>query len=254
MREKGTMGNGDLDPHREPAGPTDQHSSQGHSEGHQGHAHGHHDEGWWHQLRYMKHAPQLWKAPVNEALVALVGPASGEQVLDVGAGMGPAVLAAADRVGDGRVFAVDPSPLMRGVMIARRRFRGLGNRVVVLGGKAEDLPLDNASIDAAWSINCVHHWGDDHKACRELARVMRPGGRLVLLDEQFSDPTHPRHDSYDSSRRGQPGFFHEIDTDRLGRLLEEAGFRVDRAGDESLGGAPVKLVWAFRRSGASNSS
>lgn len=187
-------------------------------------------------------------------MVKLVGVAPGERVLDVGAGMGPAVLAAIYRVGEGRVFAVDPSPLMRGIMRLRRTSRRLGGRLVVLKGKAEELPLDDGSIDAAWSINCVHHWGDDQKACREFGRVIRPGGRLVFLDEQFSDPTHPRHDSYDSSRKGQPGFFHEIDTDRLSHLLEEAGFSVDRAGDERLDDVPVKLVWAVRRSDAGTPS
>ena len=226
------------------------HSPQEQGHGHGEHAHGHHHEGWWHQIRYLKHTPTLWKAPTNQALVELIGPVPGEQVLDVGAGMGPAVLSAAYRVGTGRVFAVDPSPLMRGITRMRGASRRLGGRVRILKGKAEDLPLDDSSIDAAWSINCVHHWGDDAEACRELGRVIRPGGRLVLLDEQFSDPTHPRHDSYDSSRKGQPGFFHEIDTDRLSHLLEEAGFSVDRAGDERLDDVPVKLVWAVRRSDA----
>ena len=243
----------DTEDHQESAGKPGHHFPDGHSDGHGEHGHGHGHEGWFHQLRYLKHAPRLWTAPINEALVKLIAPGPGERVLDVGAGMGPAVLAASALVGDGRVFAVDPSPLMRGIMRFRRTSRRLGDRVVVFKGKAEDLPLESASIDAAWSINCVHHWGDDEKACRELGRVVRPGGRLVLLDEQFSDPTHPRHDSYDSSRRGQPGFFHEIDTDRLARLLEEAGFGIDRCGDERVGGAPVKLVWAVRRSDATGS-
>ncbi len=223
------------------------------SHGHDHHGHGHH-EGWWHQLRYLKHSNELWKGPLNGTLVEMVAPAEGEQVLDIGAGMGPGVLAACRRIGDGQVFAVDPSPLMRGIMRIRRMARRFGDRLVIRKGIAEELPLATASIDAAWSINCVHHWGDDQKACQELGRVVRPGGRLALLDEQFSDPAHPRHDSVDHSRHGQPGFFHEIDTDRLVGLLGEAGFRIERAGDEQLDGVPVKLVYAVRQRGAGGPS
>ena len=213
-----------------------------------GHHHGHGHEGWWHQARYLKHAPQLWRSTINEAVVRLIDPDEGETMLDVGAGMGPAVLAAARRVGAGRVFALDPSPLMRGIMRFRRRTAGLADRLSIMKGKAEEIPLDDASVNGAWSINCVHHWGDDQVACTELGRVMKPDGRLLLLDEQFSHPDHPRHDSYDDSRHGEPGFFHEIDTDRLGRLLEEAGFRIERAGDERLDEVPVRLIRAVRLS------
>ena len=214
--------------------------------GHGGHSHGHHDEGWWHQLRYLKHSKELWRGPMNATLVEMVTPAPGEHVLDIGAGMGPAVLEACRRTGGGQVFAVDPSPLMRTIMRIRRMANRLRGRLIILAGKAEKLPLESASIDAAWSINCVHHWGDDQKACQEIGRVIRPGGRLALLDEQFGDPTHPRYDEMDHSRHGQPGFFHEIDTERLAGLLGEAGFLIDRAGDERLDGVPVKLIWAVR--------
>ncbi len=242
-----------MSDHQESADQPDHESPRG-SHSHEDHGHGHHHEGWWHQLRYLRHSKELWQGPINATLVEMVAPTDGEQVLDIGAGMGPGVLEACDRIGDGRVFAVDPSPLMRGVMSMRRMARRLGGRLVVLKGKAEELPLETASIDAAWSINCVHHWGDDQKACQELGRVIRPGGRLALLDEQFGDPTHPRHDSVDHSRHGQPGFFHEIDTERLAGLLGEAGFGVDRAGDERLDGVPVKLIWAVRQGGTGRSS
>ena len=50
----------------------------------------------------LKHAPTLWTSSVNEGVVELVNPREGETMLDVGAGMGPAVLAAARRVGGGQ--------------------------------------------------------------------------------------------------------------------------------------------------------
>lgn len=236
----------DLEGQAESAENPDHHGS--------GHHHGHEHEGWWHQVRYLKHAPRLWTSPINEAVVGLIDPGEGETMLDVGAGMGPAVLSAARRVGNGRVFALDPSPLMRGIMRFRRRTAGLGDRLSIMKGKAEEIPLDAASVNGAWSINCVHHWGDDGVACAELGRVMKPDGRLLLLDEQFSDPAHPRYDSYDDSRHGEPGFFHEIDTDRLGGLLEEAGFRIERAGDQLLDAVPVRLIRAVRLSDDPGSS
>ena len=87
-----------MEDHQDTPGQTGDHPSDHHSdEDHGEHAHGHHHEGWWRQLFYLRHAPRLWKSPINVAVVELIGPAEGERVLDVGAGMGPAVLAASRR-------------------------------------------------------------------------------------------------------------------------------------------------------------
>ena len=123
-----------------------------------GHHHGHEHEGWWHQVRYLKHASQLWTSPINRAVVGLIDPAEGETMLDVGAGMGPAVLAAARRVGDGRGRCFGPFTADEGIMRFRRRTGGLADRLSIMKGKAEEIPLDDGSVNGAWSINCVHHW------------------------------------------------------------------------------------------------
>ncbi len=243
-----------MEAHQDTPEQPDRHSPDRDSDqDHGGHVHGHQHESWWRQLTYLKHAPQLWSSPINEAVVELIDPAEGERVLDVGAGMGPAVLAAARRIGDGQVIAVEPSLLMRGIMKVRRRSQASSERIVIVGGKAEQIPAEEGSIDAAWSINCVHHWIDDRAACAEFGRVLRPDGRLVLLDEQFGDPTHPRFKPSNLHRHGKPGFFHEIDTDRLSRILVEEGFRIEQAGDERLEETPVKLVRAVRLAGPDSS-
>ena len=73
------------------------------------------------------------------------------------------------------VIAVEPSEAMR----ARCR------HPYVLAGDAANIPLDNASVDAAWLSTVIHHVPDLTKAARELRRVVRPGGP-VLIRSAFS--------------------------------------------------------------------
>lgn len=95
-------------------------------------------------------------------------------VLDVGCGTG---LMSKHLVRGGReVVGVDLSP----AMISRARVRGLPNARFVLGD-AEDLPLGDAGFDAVLNLISFHHYPDPSLAIAEFRRVLRPGGRLVLI-------------------------------------------------------------------------
>ena len=52
---------------------------------------------------------------------------------------------------------------------------------------AEDLPVAGGSTEVLGATNAVHHWVDHAAVWREFARVLAPGGRLVLVDEDFED-------------------------------------------------------------------
>jgi ubiquinone/menaquinone biosynthesis C-methylase UbiE len=106
-----------------------------------------------------------------------VGPQ--DDVLEVGFGGGGllAMLLARTR---GRVFGVDVSEAM--VMRAQRRFRKEA-RLSVQAGSVEKLPLEDASVDRAASVNNLYFWADPKAALAELARVIRPGGRLAIAFE-----------------------------------------------------------------------
>jgi ArsR family transcriptional regulator len=78
-----------------------------------------------------------------------------------------------------RVIAVDFSPEM--LTAARDRLREIDN-VEVRDGALEQLPLDNDTLDAATLFLVLHHVDDPGRVLAEAARVLRPGGRLVIAD------------------------------------------------------------------------
>jgi ubiquinone/menaquinone biosynthesis C-methylase UbiE len=111
----------------------------------------------------------------------------GEHVLDIGAG--PALLVAdmAAVVGpSGHVTGLEVSDSMLGV--ARRRCTSLptADRITLVNGDAAALPFPDASFDAATSTQVYEYVPDVDQALAELYRVLRPGGRALVLDTDWA--------------------------------------------------------------------
>ena len=107
---------------------------------------------------------------------------AGETVVDLGSGAGIDALIAARQVGpNGKVIGVDMTPEM--LAAARRNAEAAGaEQVDFREGRLEDLPVDDALVDALTS-NCVINLVPDKALVfSEIARVLRPGGRLVVSD------------------------------------------------------------------------
>jgi len=116
--------------------------------------------------------------PVLEHVLARAGLQPGEQVLDLGTGTGAAAEKAALAVGtDGHVLAVDPSPEM--LVLAGQRAEQASVRFQLAEGSGESIPAADGSFDVILASLSLMFVIDRAAAAREMARVLRSGGRLV---------------------------------------------------------------------------
>lgn len=125
----------------------------------------------------------------NPTAVAELRP--GETVLDLGSGGGIDVLLSAARVGpSGFAYGLDMTDEMLDLAQQNAREAGVEN-VAFLKGQIESIPLDDASVDVVIS-NCVVNLSADKAAVlAEVARVLRPGGRIGISDVVADDDLSP---------------------------------------------------------------
>jgi SAM-dependent methyltransferase len=102
---------------------------------------------------------------------------AGRRVLDVGSGNGYVLSRYAMTGAD--VYGVDLTST--GIALCRRRFALAGLRGHFTVGNAENLPFPSESFDCVCSMGVLHHTPDTDRAVREVHRVLRPGGRLIVM-------------------------------------------------------------------------
>lgn len=122
----------------------------------------------------------------RERLLATLNPGPGERVLEIGPGTGYYTIDAARALRDGRLDIFDLQQEMLDHTMARVRHAGLDN-VVAQQGDATQCPYENRSFDAVFLVTVLGEIPDRVAALREIARVLKPGGRLVV-GELFGDP------------------------------------------------------------------
>lgn len=188
--------------------------------------------------------------PVARRVRELVGGEGAPVVLDLGCGPAMLLPYLARELPQARLVGIDPSGPM--LELARRVLdeAGEGDHQL-LDGRAEHIPMGDGSVDVVVSLKNLHEWEDAPLGLAEVARVLRPGGRLLLRDSNGGYPywrlrllvawvrltrgriaTHTYLGPYQDAYRPE-----EVDT-----LLEDAGLVVEEADRGS-----VELFYLARR-------
>lgn len=151
--------------------------------------------GWWarthpapltYRLRWVLDVPRpgLTSGRLAEALA----PRAEEVVVEIGPGTGHFTVSVAQAIGPGgELHAVDVQPEMLDVVARKTRAAGLDN-VRIHVADARQLPLETESADALFMVTVLGEVPDQAAALREAARVLKPGGRLVIGEIALLDP------------------------------------------------------------------
>jgi ArsR family transcriptional regulator len=180
------------------------------------------------------------------ATSALVPP--GLRVADIGTGTGVLALELAWLGLD--VIGLDQSSAM--LEAARRKWNAIASEVTgsveFRSGDAHELPLETASMDAVFAHMVLHSLADPERAIREMARVTRPGGQVVLVDFL------PHEHAWMKQELGLVWLGFEQDT--VAAWIEAAGLespRLQRQAPDSKRDLPASFIAAARKPGPSGS-
>ncbi|CAN5642183.1 hypothetical protein BH23GEM11_BH23GEM11_04190 [soil metagenome] len=170
-----------------------------------------------------------WEAYTEASLAPLLAriehapPAPDVRILDIGCGTGVLLERVARRHRGASLAGIDPSSAM--LVAAARRLRAAGQGAPrLMQGAGEAVPLASGSFDLVVSSSSLHFWPDPQAGLNEAARVLGPGGRLVLMD--WSGDSLPMRLLDYWLRFRDPRHRRVLGRAELRRLLERAGFEI----------------------------
>jgi ubiquinone/menaquinone biosynthesis C-methylase UbiE len=216
---------------------------RGHEHGHKEHAHSHaehdHDHVHDHKTRFHDpaHAAEFdqrglsgIRASLTERLIEMLVLKGGESVLDVATGTGRVARPVSKHLKDGKIVGVDQALAMLDV---GHKHEAPIPHYVQSAGEADKLPFKSNTFDRAFVSFSLHHFGNPAGVVGEVLRVLKNGGRFVIVDPIIEEAK----DSVDIAleakinqvfRRTHGDEFRYHTASSIQRLLTKAGYRVPR--------------------------
>lgn len=187
-----------------------------------------------HALDYDRRAAQSdIRAQLAPRLIEALGLKGDESVLDLAAGTGRFARPVAQQLRGGRVFGLDKALAMLRVAEEQRKKEPISRFIPVVGA-AQAFPFRAEVFDRAFTVFALHHFSRPSLTIREAGRVLRFGGRFVILDpvvpkaENFLD--REVHECINQIlRRAHGDEFHYHSLDDMQELLSGAGLRILQA-------------------------
>ncbi len=152
-------------------------------------------------------------AAVNDTALDLLAPAPGERILEIGFGPGRTLTRLAAAGTD--VIGVEIAPTMLAAAARRNAAHIVTGRMHLHHGDGTTLPVEDRSLDAVIGVHTIYFWPDPAATLTDIARALRPGGRLVLA---FRAGEHPLPARFD------PNVYHLPTTSQATQWLHAAGF------------------------------
>ncbi len=167
-------------------------------------------------------------------VLTVLAPRPGERVVDVGAGTGEHLHALAEAVGArGEAIGVEPNSGMR----AEATRRAAGTAATFVDGDAYALPFEDGSVDAVTCERVFQHLREPGRAAVEIARVLRPGGRVAVTDTDWATAiVHPGDPDVVRAvgEAMRTGIANPLAGRRVPGQLTAAGLEVDDIGSQAL--------------------